>query len=287
MSEFLTHEDVATFDGVILDCRFDLADAESGRRQFEAKHIPGAYHIDLERHLSASTQRPVQDPTAVLSGIYAGRHPLPTPSQFLNTLASFGIGPSTNVLLYDDSRFAFAARCWWMMTSIGYQRPKLLDGGFKAWCKAGFPCEQGASTPTPLPVAAEGLPELQSWSGCCDRVEMLERVASGSLLVDSRDPQRYRGEFEPIDPVAGHIPGALNQPWQAFTNDKGYRRSTSELVDQWESLADQDEAVVYCGSGVTACVNVLSRELAGKPRPILYAGSWSDWCSHLDSDEQS
>ncbi|MEO0436339.1 MAG: sulfurtransferase [Pseudomonadota bacterium] len=287
MTKFLSREQVATFEGVILDCRFDLADAESGRRQFETKHIPGAHHLDLERHLSACDEHPVQETATALGGIYAGRHPLPTPRQFQHTLAAFGIGPSTSVLLYDDSRFAFAARCWWMMTSIGYQSPSFLDGGFKAYCDAGFPCETGVDLATPLKAIVEPPAEIQTWSGCCDRLEMQQRCAAGALLVDSRDPQRYRGEIEPIDPVAGHIPGAVNQPWQAFTNEDGSRRSTSELRDQWDLLGDHEEAVVYCGSGVTACVNALSRELAGKSRPIVYAGSWSDWCSYLDADEGS
>ncbi|MEM8942256.1 MAG: sulfurtransferase [Pseudomonadota bacterium] len=269
---FLKPTAAADFSGVVLDCRFDLADPSAGKKLHTEGHIPGAQHMDLEDDLASPVAK------------HGGRHPLPPPAQFAGTLARLGIGLDTDVLLYDDSRFAFAARCWWMMTALGYQSPLFLAGGFKAWRSAGLPVETGEVLPA-IEMGSMAKPSVpDSWPGVCVREEVREHLANGAILVDAREPRRYLGEFEPIDPIAGHIPGAINHPWQEFSDDLGNPRDGSGLMSQWSEIGPDQSTVVYCGSGVTACVNALSLQLSGCKRPVLYAGSWSDWCSYLPQD---
>lgn len=265
MDRFLSPGQVADFPGVIVDCRFNLFDADAGCQAYDEGHIPGARYLDLNRQMSA----PV--------GEHGGRHPLPAPATFAETLAGLGIGADTPVLLYDDSRYAFAARCWWMMRALGYQPPQLLAGGFAAWCRSGGEPTQAA--PRVDPAAVPPVPE--TWPGCVDRDGLRELQSAGVNLVDAREAVRYRGESEPIDPVAGHIPGAVNRPWQGFTDEQGEFISEQQQRDYWQDLADADPLVVYCGSGVSACVNLLSLSVLGRDDAVLYGGSWSDWCSYL------
>lgn len=256
-------------DVVIVDCRFSLMEPELGRQQYEAGHIPGAVYLDLNQDLSS----PVQP--------HGGRHPLPDPVALAAKLATIGIHstPPTRVVAYDDSRFAYAARLWWLLRYLGHDRVAVLDGGLKAWQTAGCPV-----TPEILqPRSGNFVPHLRSdW--VVDREEIKARKdLPGTVLIDSREAERYRGEREPIDPIAGHIPGAVNFPWQEVTQPDGSARSTEEQQQRWDSLGNAEEVIVYCGSGVTACVNLLSLELAGI-QGKLYAGSWSDWCSYPDSE---
>lgn len=255
---------LAATDVVLVDCRFNLADKAEGEREYLQGHIPGAVYLDLERQLSA--------PVAT----HGGRHPLPDPAQFAAALAQCGIGPDTPVVAYDANRFAYAARLWWMMRSFGYRPPQLLDGGYAGWLAAGGVPQAGALQPTPV-AAAEG-----RFSGYVD-IEGLRQVqAAGATLVDSREPRRYQGLEEPIDPVAGHIPGAINHPWQGVTDAAGKLRDEAGLRAHWGDTLTADDLVVYCGSGVTACVNVFSLALLGREDASLYVGSWSDWCSYLE-----
>ncbi len=249
---------------VIFDCRFSLADAAQGRAEYLAGHIPGAHYLDLNADLSG----PV--------GEHGGRHPLPRPEAFAATLAGFGVGPTTPVIAYDDSRLAFAARLWWLMRSLGYQPPHLLDGGYRGFLAAGGRPETGVPDPLPGPVPAVG-----GFSGCCDIEGLRVAQSRGALLVDSREERRYQGLEEPIDPVAGHIPGAVNRPWQGVTSPEGRVLDGAGQRGHWGDVLAADELVVYCGSGVTACVNLFSLALLGRDDPLLYAGSWSDWCSYL------
>ena len=256
--------DVGSAEGaVIVDCRFSLADPEEGRRLYESGHIPGAHYLDLNRDLSATP------------GEHGGRHPLPEPATFAATLAALGIGKDTAVIAYDDSRFAFAARLWWMMRSLGYRSPRLLDGGYAAYIDAGGAAEQAVPQPAPCAPAA-----VTTYRGCLDIDGVRAAQGSGALLVDAREARRYDGLEEPIDPVAGHIPGALNLPWQGVTDDGGHLLDAALQRQRWGKLATVDDLVVYCGSGVTACVNLLSLAQLGRDDARLYAGSWSDWCSH-------
>ncbi len=250
----------------IVDCRFSLADPQLGQNQYSESHIPGAFYLDLNRHLSSPVGR------------HGGRHPLPNPAQLAEKLAGIGVNfQETLVVAYDDSRLAFAARLWWLLRYLGHDRVAVLDGGFTGWQKAGYP----VTADVPVPKTGNFTPQLRS-----ERVVDIEYVKArkdlaGVALVDSRQPDRYRGEREPIDPIAGHIPAAVNYPWQEVTDAQGNLRPASEHKLRWKDLERAEEIMVYCGSGVTACVNLLSLEIAGIPTGKLYAGSWSDWCSYM------
>lgn len=256
----------------IVDCRFSLANPTLGRQQYEASHIPGAYYFDLNQDLSSPVKQ------------HGGRHPLPDPAVLATKLEAIGLDsnhPTKQVIAYDDSRFAFAARFWWVIRYLGYDNVAILDGGFQSWVQAGYPLT--AEIPTAKPGHFVPAPRLES---VVDRATVqTHKDLPYVVLVDSREEERYRGEREPIDPIAGHIPGAVNYPWQRVTNEQGYSRSIAEHQSQWSTIADAAEIFVYCGSGVTACVNLLSLTLAGIPSGRLYAGSWSDWCSYLEQGE--
>lgn len=252
------------YDAVVFDCRFSLSDPAEGRRRYRSGHIPGAFFLDLDEDLSG------------LKGAHGGRHPLPDPGVFAALLAAHGVGRDTPVVAYDDSRFAFAARLWWMMRALGYRAPALLNGGFKAYLAAGGPQEAGDVAPAPCDAIA-----VAGYRGTCDIDGLRDALAAGTVVVDSREPARYAGIEEPIDPVAGHIPGAVNRPWQGVTTDTGFARDVAGLRAHWGELLDAEDLVVYCGSGVTACANLFSLALLGRDDARLYAGSWSDWCSYL------
>ena len=251
-------------DLVIVDCRFSLADAEEGRRQYLSGHIPGAHYLDLNSDLSG----PV--------GTHGGRHPLPDPATLAETLGRCGIGPETAVVAYDDNRLAFAARLWWLMRALGYRPPRLLDGGLTGYLAAGGVLDEEVPE-----VAAFEPPSGLVYRGWCDIDGLRQAQANGALLVDSREEKRYQGLEEPIDPVAGHIPGAVNRPWQGVTDGEGRALSAEQQSAHWGDALEAEELVVYCGSGVTACVNLFSLALLGRDDATLYAGSWSDWCSYL------
>ncbi len=253
----------------IADCRFSLADPELGQQQYLHNHIPGAHYLHLNRDLSSPVQR------------HGGRHPLPEPELFAQKLGAVGVtSPEVLLVVYDDSRFAFASRLWWLMRYLGHDRVAILEGGFKGWQAAGYPLTDAI----PRPSEGTFIPQIRA-----DRVVDIETVKTRSplpevALIDSRERDRYLGNHEPIDPIAGHIPGALNYPWQEVTDENARVRPQSDQVERWADIAGSDEIIVYCGSGVTACVNLLSLEMAGIPNAKLYAGSWSDWCSYQVED---
>jgi len=251
---------------IIIDCRFSLADAGEGSKLYLQGHIPGAHYLDLNRDLSGPVAQ------------HGGRHPLPAPEIFVQKLASLGVGRETQVIAYDDSRLAFAARLWWMMRSLGFRPPRLLDGGYQAWLSSGGVAE----TNVPAAIACQVEP-ADSYSGLCDIEGLRVAQERGALLVDSREDRRYRGLEEPIDPVAGHIPGAINHPWQDVTSDSGCVKGVEAQRLQWGNTIESEELLVYCGSGVTACVNLFSLALSGREDAALYGGSWSDWCSYLET----
>ncbi len=253
-------------DTVIFDCRFSLGNSAGGESLYRQGHIPGAHYMHLERDMSG----PVLP--------HGGRHPLPAPEVFVEQLASFGVGPSTEVVVYDDQRFAFAARLWWMMSSLGFRPPLILNGGYSAWLAAG-----GESENT-IPEQAESfsnMPQAAFFSGQCDISGLRAAQEDGCVLVDSREEKRYQGLEEPIDPVAGHIPAAINRPWQNVTNSNGMFQPEADQRAHWGEVLNDSRLVVYCGSGVTACVNLFSLASLGRDDAVLYTGSWSDWCSYL------
>ena len=248
----------------IADCRFSLAEPQLGEQQYNTSHIPGANYVDLNKDLSSPVQQ------------HGGRHPLPDPEVLAQKLSAMGIDSQTLVVAYDDSRFAFASRLWWLLRYLGHDRVAVLDGGFKAWQSLGLPVTD---------VIPQHQPKQFTWQlRSSMRVDITDVKARkdlpGVALIDSRESPRYRGESEPIDPIAGHISGAVSYPWQDVSNSDGYLYSSQEQYLRWQQLQDR-EIIVYCGSGVTACVNLLSLHLAGIATSALYVGSWSDWCSYL------
>jgi thiosulfate/3-mercaptopyruvate sulfurtransferase len=254
---------------VVIDCRFSLADAGLGRGQYEAGHIPSAEFLDLEEDLSG------------VRGVHGGRHPMPSLETFTQRLRQAGISSTSLVVAYDDSRFGFAARFWWMLRHIGHDAVRVLNGGFAAWTAAGLPLSVTRNAPR-----QGNLPRLQASTALVDRAPVMACVTqpkSRIRLVDARERKRYRGEDEPIDPVAGHIPGALCYPWQDFTTTAGAAISEDANRLRWSALDPAAPVIVYCGSGVTACVDILSMHAAGFSDVSLYGGSWSDWCSYSDS----
>jgi thiosulfate/3-mercaptopyruvate sulfurtransferase len=253
----------------LIDCRADLINPTAARLAYLAGHIPGARYADLKHDLSA--------PVSANSG----RHPLPTPQDFAATLRRLGIGNATQVIAYDDAGGAYAARAWWLLRWLGHRPVAILDGGLKAWTAAGGTLEAGA--PEPLKAAPAGgsvLPRADS-AAVVDTAEIPAFLSdAGNLLVDARAAERYTGSVEPIDPVAGHIAGAVNHPFSANLAADGRFLPAAELRRRWEArLAGRSAAhvAVMCGSGVTACHNLLSLEVAGLHGAKLYAGSWSEW----------
>ena len=253
----------------VIDCRFDLMNPEAGRQAYLRAHIPGARYADLNRDLSA----PI--------GAHTGRHPLPSPEAFAAWLGAIGIGDDTQVVAYDEANGSIAARLWWMLRWLGHGAVAVLDGGFKAWTDHGGALQAGdAGAPAGGREARHFTPRADL--GSVVSTTELENALRDrqSLLVDARAPERYAGAVEPIDPVAGHIPGAVNHPFTANLGADGRFLSAAELKRRWvEDLpgADFTNLVAMCGSGVTACHNLLSLEVAGLRGGKLYAGSWSEW----------
>lgn len=247
----------------IVDCRFALKDAQWGEKEYARSHLPGALRMDLDRDLAAPASQP------------GGRHPLPDLNILVQKLANLGIEKGkTWVIAYDDAAFGLAAaRFWWLLRYLGHDRVSLLDGGFSNWCLRGYPVTQEVSQPQPAQFTAQLRSELLVDSAAVKQRKDLP----GVVLVDSREGDRYLGKFEPIDPIAGHIPGAINLPWREVCDQDGFCLSPEKQRQRWQLYEDAQEFIVYCGSGVTACVNLLSLELAGR-RGKLYVGGWSEWC---------
>jgi thiosulfate/3-mercaptopyruvate sulfurtransferase len=253
----------------VIDCRFDLMNVAAGRRAYLAGHIPGARHADLDRDLAA----PI--------GPQTGRHPLPAPEAFARRMERLGVDDSSQVVAYDDANGSLAARLWWMLRWVGHEAVAVLDGGFKAWTSIGAPLESGEpAQPTTDPEPHRFTPR----GGVLPVVSTAELELAlqdpATLLVDARAAERFAGSVEPIDPVAGHIPGALNHPFTANLAADHRFLPAALLRARWlERLGGRDPAhlVAMCGSGVTACHNLLSLEAAGLPGAKLYAGSWSEW----------
>ena len=248
---------------VLLDCGFDLVDTAAGERAHARGHLPGAFHADLDRDLSsAKTGR-------------NGRHPLPTRETFAKSVARWGVKPGVPVVCYDDQGGAYAARAWWMLRWIGHDAVAVLDGGKAAWVAAGGGLETlvpTADTRTaPYPLGAASMPTVQPG-------QLLGPTLH--TIVDARAAERFRGEVEPLDPVAGHIPGARNRFHKDNLGANGLFKPAAELRAAFQALqADPARVVHQCGSGVTACHNLLAMEHAGLQGSALYPGSWSEWVS--------
>ncbi len=256
----------ADSDWVVVDVRFMLADASYGRAQWEAATVPGARFADLDRDLSAPVQPGV-----------TGRHPLPSPETFAATLGRWGITPASQVVAFDQMGGAFAARLWWMLRWVGHRAVAVLDGGWDAWTDGGHPVAAGqvsweASAAYPVRVDAAMTVDAATVAAAHDD----DAVA----VFDARGADRYRGENETTDPVAGHIPGADSVPFADNFAPGKRMRDAQQLRARFETaLAGRDpaRAIAYCGSGVTACHDLLAMTHAGLPMPRLYPGSWSEW----------
>ena len=246
---------------VLLDCRFSLANTEEGRQGYAEGHIEGAHYAHLDHDLSGR----------ILPG-ETGRHPLPDPSGFRRRLGMWGIEPGTQVVAYDQGPGAFASRAWWLLRHFGHEAVAVLDGGLAAWSAEQFPL----ATDEPR-RHADTYPVLESLSGSVDAAWVAENLGTGVSLVDARADERFRGLVEPLDPVAGHIPGAMNRPWQNNLSPGGGFKTGPELRSDFDAFGPAENQVHYCGSGVTAAHNVLAMHVAGLSAARLYPGSWSEW----------
>lgn len=247
----------------IVDCRFDLAHPDAGLSAYRENHIPGAVYAHLDHDLSG----PITLDT--------GRHPLPTPTTLINQLNRWGISDDTQVVAYDDANGAIAARLWWLLRWIGHAAVAVLDGGFSAWCQRSYPVDARVAQPAP---AAHSLRVDNTQWVTSEQVQQ----ALGhheSVLIDVRAAPRFRGEQEPIDPVAGHVPGAINIPFSKNLTGEGYFLNPTALWELYRAcgVGDKRRVTVMCGSGVTACHTLLALEHAGINGAQLYAGSWSEW----------
>ncbi|MEM7159100.1 MAG: sulfurtransferase [Myxococcota bacterium] len=250
---------------VLVDCRFALGDPEAGPRAHAEGTIAGARHAHLDRDLSGP----------IVPG-ETGRHPLPTREAFVQTLGRLGIDADTQVVAFDDKGGAFASRLWWMLRWVGHAAVAVLDGGLPAWTAAGH-----ALVPGETNVPATRFEARPSLVATADASEVLAAATdAGVVVLDARAANRYRGEDEHTDPIAGHIAGARSAPFAGNLGEGGRMRSKDELTQRFRGLlagAEPERAIAYCGSGVTACHDLLAMHHAGLPMPRLYPGSWSEW----------
>ncbi|MGZ8184905.1 MAG: sulfurtransferase [Methylobacter sp.] len=264
VSADILHQHLNNSNWIIIDCRFSLTNTESGAKAYRRGHIPQARYAHLDKDLSSGT-------TA-----YTGRHPLPNFTVLSRKLGDWGIANHSQVVVYDDAGGAFAGRLCWLLRCLGHDHVALLDGGIKHWVQKGY------KTTTILPIVKTTTfrPYLndESW---INSLQVQNNLARKSIcLMDARSPERFQGEHELIDPVAGHIPGAINRPFQLNLDASGLFLSADDMSKQFKQLIGDkapEYAVHMCGSGVTACHNVLAMEHAGLKGSKLYAGSWSEW----------
>jgi len=256
---------------VIVDCRFHLGDPEKGRAEYRQRHIPGAIYFDLEKDLSGNIQA------------HGGRHPLPCADEFCQKLRDSGVTNESIVVAYDDQAGAMASRLWWMLKYMGHDQVFVLNGGFQHWL------ERGNTTSSQIPELVKSNYQCKINDALfASMVEVKTKLDDNNvMLIDSRSQERYEGKVEPIDTIAGHIPGAFQEDWQERTEVNGWFKNHDKLKQDLAKYLNPDkEVIVYCGSGVTACVNILALTELGA-RPKLYGGSWSDWISYKENPIQS
>jgi thiosulfate/3-mercaptopyruvate sulfurtransferase len=251
---------------VIIDCRFDLAKPDWGLENYKKGHIPGAFYAHLNQDLSGAITTET------------GRHPLPGQDEFIKKLDLWGVNNKSQVVVYDTTGGAFAARLWWMLKYYGHSKAAVLDGGLSKWMDDGYPISSGVEISNGLGV--HFIPEIDPTRMVSTaEIEQLY-INSATLIIDARALQRFRGEIEPIDPVAGHIPGAVNRFHVDNLSQSGTLKSAEILKNEFAALLhgrSPENVIVYCGSGVTSCHHLLAMEIAGLPGARLYVGSWSEW----------
>jgi thiosulfate/3-mercaptopyruvate sulfurtransferase len=287
----LSRNAAADSDWTVLDCRFDLPRPDWGASAYAAGHVPNALYAHLDRDLSGP----------ITAG--SGRHPLPSLERLAETFGRWGIDDDVQVVAYDQGNGAFAARLWWLLRWAGHQKVAVLNGGFAAWQQAGLPTDTASGARQPRTFSPRPDAKAVVSTAELERVLSAGDLATGaSVLVDARGADRFAGENETIDPVAGHIPGARNHPFVRNVDAKGRFLTAGELRERWQATlrgevrdggmsgdggtlgaaggtdaTDANRAIAMCGSGVTACHNLLALEIAGLPGTRLYAGSWSEW----------
>lgn len=255
-------------DLVIVDCRFTLSDPHAGRKAYEEAYIPGAIYLDLERDLSAPVQK------------HGGRHPLPDLTALAQKLSRLGISNHSRIVAYDDQGGAVAARFWWLLQYMGHDQVYVMEQSFTAWKEAGYPV---ISDQPPIRVPSRFEPIIQKHMLAGVEEVRVASLKGSAVLIDSREHRRYAGIEEPIDKKAGHIPGAINYFWKDNLKPNGQWKSTTELSQRFADLPQDRDIIIYCGSGVTACPNVLALQEAGFENVKLYVGSWSDWISYSEN----
>ena len=252
-----------------MDCRFDLQKPEWGRAAWGESHIPGALYAHLDQDLSGAR------------GPGSGRHPLPQPQTLAATFSRWGIDETVQVIAYDQGPGMYAARLWWLLRWLGHERVAVLNGGLAAWQRCGLPLSSGPSVRPARAFRGDAHPEMTA-----SAAELAAAVQSGALasgatvLVDARGADRFAGQNETLDPVAGHVPGARNHPFAGNQGADGRFLEAAQLRDRWQATLAGNSArdlVAMCGSGVTACHNLLALEVAGLSGARLYGGSWSEW----------
>lgn len=252
-------------DWVIIDCRFSLENSSYGYYAYQNGHIPGAIFADLEKDLTGE----------IIPGV-TGRHPLPQIPVLTTRLSEWGIDESVQVVVYDDKSGAFAARLWWLLHWLGHESVAVLDGGWQEWLKSGLPVQHNVKQNTSKRFS------VHHKAGLTMETEQILQIINDRewLLVDARTSERYLGENEPIDPVAGHIPSAISIPYGLNLTEDGVYKKQSELRKMYVSMVDEHPSgkiIMYCGSGITAAMNVLAMKHAGLGMSRLYPGSWSEW----------
>lgn len=254
----------------VFDCTFDLMQPTLGHQQYLENHIAGASHADLDQHLATHDET---------KRVNKGRHPLPQREIFADWLASVGVSNDTQVVVYDRNGMNYCGRLWWMLKWCGHDAVAVLDGGLQAWMNAGGAVARGLESPP----KKERFKLSQPLVTLVDTATVAAQLNDGQqTIVDARGAPRYRGEIEPLDPVAGHIPGALNRPFGTNLNAQGFFKSPETLREEFSELLgsrNPNTVVHHCGSGVSAVPNVLAMEVAGIGGSALYAGSWSEWCN--------
>lgn len=252
---------------VIVDTRFKLDDEDAGRKLYLESHLPGAVYLDLNRDLSGKILK------------HGGSHPLPDFPNFIEKLGNIGIDEDTTVVIYDEGNDMFAARLWWLLDALDHDKVYILEGGYARWVEEGNEVTDAIPSLKPKKFTA-----TFDEDKIVDMQTVREKLDTDAVLIDSRAKNRYLGDYEPLYSKAGHIPGAKNYPWQAVLSADGKWLKGEELQQHFSDLDKNDEIIVSCGSGVSACVNIIALKAAGYENVRLYPGSFSDWISYDENE---
>lgn len=254
-------------DVIIIDVRSDLLNPDESFAKYLKSHIPGAYYLHLTKDLSGEVKK------------HGGNHPLPDMEQFSKKLGEFGVTNESKVVVYDDDHDMFAPRAWWLLRYVGVQETFVLNGGFTAWVEASFE----VTDEVPAKKNTTFIPDIQN-NAIVSMEDVRDRDPKRTVLIDSRSYERYIGKKEPLYKKAGHIPGAVNYFWKDVFDERGNWKSAEQLQQHFRRLKEADEIIVSCGSGISACPNILALEMAGFKNVKLYPGSFSDWISYDENE---